>query len=72
MRFSAIAQENRNDAPLTTPKAAMAMGANRAAESREEQIAELMDLCRSTVHRVVELTDPVADLQEGVAKLEAR
>ncbi|MBJ2149717.1 hypothetical protein [Paracoccus sp. IB05] len=50
----------------------MAMGANRAAESREEQIAELMDLCRSTVHRVVELTDPVADLQEGVAKLEAR
>ena len=56
--------------PLTTPKAAMAMGANRAAEHREKQVLELMDLCRSTVQRVAELTDQVANLTARLAQLE--
>lgn len=58
--------------PMTKPAAATAMGHNRTAERREKQIAELMDLCRSTVRRVVELTDQVADLTERLAQLEAR
>lgn len=56
--------------PLTKPAAAVAMAANRAAEQREKQVLELMDLCRSTAQQVAELTDQVADLTERLAQLE--
>lgn len=56
--------------PQTTPKAALAMGANRANERNAKDMAELKELCRLGAQRIVELTDLVADLQERVAVLE--
>lgn len=56
--------------PHTKPAAAMAMGANRAAEQREKQVAALMQLARDSAQRIVELTETVADLRERVAVLE--
>lgn len=56
--------------PHTKPAAAAAMGANRAAEQREKQVAELMQLARDSAQRIVELTETVADLRERVAVLE--
>ncbi len=56
--------------PQTTPKAALAMGSNRAAEARERQVVELMQIARDSAQRIVELTETVADLTDRVAVLE--
>lgn len=56
--------------PLAKPAAAVAMAANVAAERRERQLAEMMDMARATMRRVVELTDQVADLSARIAQLE--
>jgi len=56
--------------PQTPPKAALAMGANRAAEHREKQVVELMQIARDSAKRIVELTETMADLQDRVAVLE--
>ena len=58
--------------PLPKPKAAQAMAANRAAEQREKQLADLMVLCRDGAVRIVELTELVADLQDRVTALEGQ
>jgi hypothetical protein len=56
---------------LAKPAAAAAMGANRASDHREKLMAEMMDLCRHSAQRIVELTEVVADLQERITQLEA-
>jgi hypothetical protein len=56
---------------LAKPAAAAAMDANRASDQREKLMAEMMDLCRHSARRIVELTEVVADLQERITQLEA-
>ncbi len=56
--------------PLAKTAASVVMGANRAAEQRERQIVELMQIARDSAKRIVELTDLVADLTDRVAVLE--
>ncbi len=55
---------------MTQPKAMAAMGANRVAERRDKEKAELMEMLHAFAQRVVELSKLVAALQERVEKLE--
>lgn len=55
---------------LGKPNAMSAMGANRAAESRAKQMADLMQVCRDSATLVVELSAQVAELRDRVEKLE--
>lgn len=57
--------------PQQKPNAAMAMGANRAAELRADHMAALIETCRESAKRILELTELVAELQDRVAALEA-
>lgn len=47
-----------------------AMGQNRAAEHREKQVADLMQVCRDSAALLVELSAEVVELRDRVAKLE--
>lgn len=56
---------------MTKPNAMIAMGQNRAAEARADQMANLLEASRNSAVRVVELTELVGDLTERVAVLES-
>ena len=54
----------------TKPRAAIAMGANRANDKRDEERLTLLEALRESALRIGELTDLVTDLQGRIEQLE--
>ena len=54
------------------PAAMAAMGVNRTAERRADQMADLTETVHATAQRLIELTELVGVLQDRIVVLEAK